>query len=110
MEAALPPAPAVPGNVPVVFRGPKCKDYRKYKRHAAKVAAAVLVVPVVRLPKADRADCFLPSLEEIAQACAEIQRGWSAAERRQRTQMLPDGSIFTKPTRWTVPQVKGGAR
>lgn len=42
-----------------------------------------------------------PSLDEIREACAEVQREWTIGERYRRRVLKPN-------TRWTVPNVRVG--
>lgn len=80
---------------------------RKVSRTAAQAGASANSPP----------DRYIPTPEEIAAACAEIQREWSPAELRLRSGFSVHALGIRTPghtlksqkhlVRWTVPQVRG---
>jgi hypothetical protein len=52
--------------------------------------------------KHEDAAAYMPTLEEIAEGCAEIQKGWTPLDKERR-------SVVKEPT-WDVPECRGGTQ
>lgn len=110
---------------PITFNGPKTKDYRKYKSKRPAPITPDSPLPDFEAREHELSDSraeFIPTADEIREACAEIQAGWSKAERLSRAGVAletyykgtVDGRsiLGRRPVAFTVPEVsvRGGVR